>query len=126
MNEFTIPASSSVPTKGLHHLHHQDHHDIEQSLQSPRKRSRSSSQEFLLNDKNESLSSHSLEHSQIAIDKRWWKFVYLVGGIMFFFGLHNYMQELIMRQPGFKVSNYLFSLWCVFILDTVFCCLRFS
>jgi hypothetical protein len=31
------------------------------------------------------------------------KFVLLVGGIMFFFGCHNYMQELIMNLPGFKV-----------------------
>lgn len=35
--------------------------------------------------------------------ERWWKFMYLVCGIMFFFGCHNYMQELIMNLPGFKV-----------------------
>jgi hypothetical protein len=31
------------------------------------------------------------------------KFWVLVVGIMFFFGCHNYMQELIMSLPGFKV-----------------------
>lgn len=31
------------------------------------------------------------------------KFWFLVTGIMFFFGCHNYMQELIMSLPGFKV-----------------------
>lgn len=42
-----------------------------------------------------------------AIDKseRWRKFVFLVVGIMFFFGCHNYMQELIMNLPGFKVID---------------------
>ncbi len=33
------------------------------------------------------------------------KFIFLVSGIMFFFGCHNYMQELIMHLPGFKVSR---------------------
>lgn len=37
--------------------------------------------------------------------ERYWKFVYLVTGIVFFFGCHNYMQELIMHLPGFKVSH---------------------
>ena len=31
------------------------------------------------------------------------RFWTLVAGIIFFFGLHNYMQELIMSLPGFKV-----------------------
>lgn len=35
--------------------------------------------------------------------ERWKKFIFLVAGIMFFFGCHNYMQELIMTLPGFKV-----------------------
>jgi hypothetical protein len=30
-------------------------------------------------------------------------FWFLVIGIFFFFGCHNYMQELIMSLPGFKV-----------------------
>ena len=34
---------------------------------------------------------------------RYFKFWFLVIGILFFFGLHNYMQELIMNLPGFKV-----------------------
>lgn len=34
---------------------------------------------------------------------RYFKFWFLVIGILFFFGLHNYMQELIMSLPGFKV-----------------------
>jgi hypothetical protein len=103
MNDFPTSVTSSPPNKGLHHLHHQEHHDIEQS---PRRRSRSSSQDFLLTDKNESHSSLSIQHSQAVLNERWWKFAYLVGGIMFFFGLHNYMQELIMRQPGFKVRHF--------------------
>lgn len=36
--------------------------------------------------------------------ERYGKFIFLVSGIMFFFGCHNYMQELIMNLPGFKVS----------------------
>lgn len=32
------------------------------------------------------------------------KFWFLVIGIIFFFGCHNYMQELIMSLPGFKVG----------------------
>ena len=35
------------------------------------------------------------------------KFAFLVAGIMFFFGCHNYMQELIMNLPGFKVGVFL-------------------
>lgn len=34
---------------------------------------------------------------------RYVKFALLVSGILFFFGCHNYMQELIMSLPGFKV-----------------------
>ena len=33
---------------------------------------------------------------------RYVKFWFLAIGIMFFFGCHNYMQELIMTLPGFK------------------------
>ncbi len=40
---------------------------------------------------------------KLAVDK-YWKFWFLVIGILFFFGLHNYMQELIMSLPGFKVG----------------------
>lgn len=36
---------------------------------------------------------------------RYWTFCFLVGGIIFFFGCHNYMQELIMHLPGFKVCR---------------------
>jgi hypothetical protein len=46
-----------------------------------------------------------------SLNDKWWKFIILVTGIMFFFGCHNYMQELIMRLPGFKVisdANFLF------------------
>ena len=35
------------------------------------------------------------------------RFFYLVAGILFFFGCHNYMQELIMNLPGFKVGVFL-------------------
>jgi hypothetical protein len=44
---------------------------------------------------------------------RYWKFVYLVFGIVFFFGCHNYMQELIMSQPGFKVCSF----WFFFLVN---------
>ena len=32
------------------------------------------------------------------------RFWVLVSGLMFFFGCHNYLQELIMSLPGFRVS----------------------
>lgn len=34
-------------------------------------------------------------------------FWFLVIGIFFFFGCHNYMQELIMSLPGFKIGIFL-------------------
>lgn len=37
------------------------------------------------------------------IQDRYTKFWILVVGILFFFGCHNYMQELIMSLPGFNV-----------------------
>lgn len=37
-------------------------------------------------------------------DDKFWKFWFLVIGILFFFGCHNYMQELIMSLPGFKIG----------------------
>jgi hypothetical protein len=42
--------------------------------------------------------------------ERYARFYVLVAGILFFFGCHNYMQELIMSQPGFKVSRFQLSL----------------
>ncbi len=33
-----------------------------------------------------------------------YRFYILVTGILVSFGLHNYMQELIMRQPGFAIG----------------------
>ena len=39
--------------------------------------------------------------------KKLLRFWTLVAGLMFFFGCHNYMQELIMRLPGFKVGVFL-------------------
>eukprot|EP01038_Epipyxis_sp_PR26KG_P014690 gene14690-19736_t len=39
--------------------------------------------------------------------QRYWKFWGLVFGILFFFGCHNYMQELIMSLPGFKIGVFL-------------------
>mmetsp|Transcript_35526 Transcript_35526/g.36195 ORF Transcript_35526/g.36195 Transcript_35526/m.36195 type:complete len:348 (+) Transcript_35526:219-1262(+) len=38
---------------------------------------------------------------------RLFRFYGLVLGIMFFFGCHNYMQELIMTLPGFKIGVFL-------------------
>lgn len=37
-------------------------------------------------------------------DKKWFRFYSLCFGIIFFFGCHNYMQELIMTLPGFKIG----------------------
>jgi hypothetical protein len=48
------------------------------------------------------LDDMEVEPEQTASVK-YWKFWFLVIGILFFFGLHNYMQELIMSLPGFKV-----------------------
>ena len=36
-----------------------------------------------------------------------WRFFQLVAAIIFFFGCHNYMQELIMSLPGFDVGVFL-------------------
>ena len=60
---------------------------------------------------NSQISSSSFKDNSSSIasllpaytNERWFKFSFLVGGIMFFFGCHNYMQELIMNLPGFKV-----------------------
>ena len=35
------------------------------------------------------------------------RFIFLVFCIIFFFGCHNYMQELIMNLPGFDVGVFL-------------------
>jgi hypothetical protein len=43
------------------------------------------------------------EEKIMGFSKRDAKFWFLVVGIIFFFGCHNYMQELIMSLPGFKV-----------------------
>ena len=60
--------------------------------------------------------------SQIEVS-RYLRFWSLVIGILFFFGCHNYMQELIMTLPGFKVNLtnvfqvqtkiYLILGWCI-------------
>lgn len=41
----------------------------------------------------------------MEVKNRYVLFALLVGGILFFFGCHNFMQELIMHLPGFKVSS---------------------
>jgi hypothetical protein len=48
---------------------------------------------------------YDIEKNEIGLQKsqKFWKFWVLVLGIMFFFGCHNYMQELIMSLPGFEV-----------------------
>lgn len=43
-----------------------------------------------------------LANIESAKNLRFWS---LVIGIIFFFGCHNYMQELIMSLPGFKVKH---------------------
>ena len=47
---------------------------------------------------------HSADMKFLGLSSRNSKFWFLVIGIIFFFGCHNYMQELIMSLPGFKVS----------------------
>jgi len=45
---------------------------------------------------------------------RYIRFLVLVAGIIFFFGCHNYMQELIMSLPGFKVGiHFYFDIYIV-------------
>lgn len=46
---------------------------------------------------------HSADMKYLGLTSRNSKFWFLVIGIIFFFGCHNYMQELIMSLPGFKV-----------------------
>lgn len=55
---------------------------------------------------NKPLARLGSKSSYVAFIERYGKFLFLVSGIMFFFGCHNYMQELIMNLPGFKVSLY--------------------
>ncbi|KAJ1412809.1 UAA transporter [Ochromonadaceae sp. CCMP2298] len=45
-----------------------------------------------------------MDHKASAKEERNAKFMFLVVGIIFFFGCHNYMQELIMSLPGFKIG----------------------
>jgi len=54
---------------------------------------------------------HSADMKFLGLTTRTAKFWFLVIGIIFFFGCHNYMQELIMSLPGFKVRR---------------CCMRFE
>ena len=35
------------------------------------------------------------------------RFLFLVSGMMAFFGAHNYLQELIMSLPGFRIGVFL-------------------
>eukprot|EP01041_Mallomonas_annulata_P004583 gene4583-9111_t len=48
-----------------------------------------------------------LPSSSNAKSGKYFRFYVLVFGILFFFGCHNYMQELIMTLPGFKVGVFL-------------------
>ena len=41
------------------------------------------------------------------------RFFGIVIGIFVFFGCHNYMQELIMSLPGFRVSTIIVTLICI-------------
>jgi hypothetical protein len=45
------------------------------------------------------------DENQIAFTAKYWRFWILVAGILFFFGCHNYLQELIMSLEGFKVNT---------------------
>lgn len=55
----------------------------------------------------ESTAKFGTNNGSPSLFERYGKFAFLVGGIMFFFGCHNYMQELIMNLPGFKVGVFL-------------------
>lgn len=50
---------------------------------------------------------------------RYLRFWILVFGILFFFGCHNYMQELIMSLPGFKVSSCAYGMYVSWFLSQV-------
>jgi hypothetical protein len=43
--------------------------------------------------------------SKTTSDPKYGRFWLLVAGLMFFFGCHNFLQELIMSLPGFKVMT---------------------
>jgi hypothetical protein len=43
--------------------------------------------------------------SKTTSDSKFGRFWLLVTGLMFFFGCHNFLQELIMSLPGFKVMT---------------------
>ena len=45
----------------------------------------------------------SSSSGKAAADSKYVRFWVLVSGLMFFFGCHNYLQELIMSLPGFNV-----------------------
>ena len=45
------------------------------------------------------------------------RFLFLVMGMMVFFGCHNYLQELIMSLPG--NTNQTYSCLCVMVLDSL-------
>lgn len=59
----------------------------------------------LKTDPNDSFDSLASEQEHTA--NRYFRFWVLVIGIVFFFGCHNYMQELIMSLPGFRVGSFL-------------------
>ena len=42
---------------------------------------------------------------QTISDPKYGRFWLLVTGLTFFFGCHNFLQELIMSLPGFKVMT---------------------
>ena len=68
----------------------------------------------LKTDPNDSFDSLAAEQEHTA--NRYFRFWVLVIGIVFFFGCHNYMQELIMSLPGFRV-NALLLLYCSMLLS---------
>ena len=54
---------------------------------------------------------HKPNYNMSSVAKGEWKpylrFSLLVSGILFFFGIHNYMQEYIMSMPGYKIGVFL-------------------
>lgn len=58
-------------------------------------------------DGKEGMGAFSSSGEGLFSQNRYFRFGFLVAGILFFFGCHNYLQELIMSLPGFKIGVFL-------------------
>jgi hypothetical protein len=52
-----------------------------------------------------SSSNNQSNQGKSTSESKYIRFWVLVSGLMFFFGCHNFLQELIMSLPGFKVLH---------------------